>query len=147
MKKLELRVRSLRACQRNNIRKSKWLCNSMQMRLEIVLPFGFGLHRIPTEGFAYSDRYVYVGELESSNPRARYDLPFPHFIDPPCYTNKLVAPPPCPLTPKESYSDAIGRSSLLPFVVSEIDDIPRREAVRSLEVYFREAKCKQACVK
>lgn len=64
--------------------------------------------------FAYSDRYVYVGELESSNPRARYDLPFPHFIDPPCYTNKLVAPPRLP-TPKESYPDTTGRSSLLSF--------------------------------
>lgn len=86
----------------------------MQMRLEIVLPFGFVLHRIRALEFAYSDRYVYVGELESSNPRARYDLPFPHFIDPPCYTNKLVAPPRLP-TPKESYPDTTGRSSLLSF--------------------------------
>lgn len=61
-------------------------------------------------------RQVYVGELESSNPRARYDLPFPHFIDPTCYTNKLVAPP-RPLTLKESYPDVTGRdSSLFPFV-------------------------------
>lgn len=116
---------------------------ALQFRLELVLPFGFGLHRIRTEGFAYSDRYVYVGELESSNPRARYDLPFPHFIDPPCYTNKLVTPP-CPLTPKESYSDAIGRSSLFPFVVSEIDDIPRRESVRSRCIFERRSASRHA---
>lgn len=68
-----------------------------------------------TKGFAYSDRYAYVGELESSDPPARYDLLFPHFIDPPFYTNKLAVPPRLP-TPKESYSDATGHSPLFPFV-------------------------------
>ena len=65
-----------------------------------------------TKGFAYSDRYacLYVGELESSNLPARYDL-VPHFIDPPFYTNKLAVPPRLP-TPKESYPNTTGRSPL-----------------------------------
>lgn len=92
-----------------------------------------------TVEFAYSDRYVYVGELESSNPRARYDLPFPHFIDPPCYTNKLVAPP-HPPTPKESYPDATGRSL---FLLSFRKSMTFLGASRPLEMYFRDVTCEQ----
>lgn len=58
------------------------------------MPRFFDLRRIraPAKDSRVSDRCAYVGEPESCPiPRARHDLTFPHFIDPPCYTNKLVA--------------------------------------------------------
>lgn len=91
-----------------------------------------------TKGFAYSDRYAYVGELKSSDPSARYDLLFPHFIDPPFYTNKLAVPPCLPRKVIPTRPD--DRLSFLSSV-SEIDDI------RPLEIYFREPEREQARVK
>lgn len=47
----------------------------MQMQLEATfLQVRPSSDVCAAEEFAYADRYVYVGELESSDPRARYDL-------------------------------------------------------------------------
>lgn len=52
------------------------------------------MHTVRSRWGYSSQTHAYVGESKSSDPRARDDFPFPRFIDPPSYTNKLEPPSP-----------------------------------------------------
>lgn len=105
------KIRIIRIC-----RKSKSLRGCMQMWLG-PRSYGFDLRQIsalPKDSHIQTGmpcRWAEIVWLAC----ARYDLLFPHFIDPPFYTNKSAVPSRLP-TPEKSYPNATGRSPLFPCV-------------------------------